>query len=254
MDKNQKEERRRQEDIALNRGLMWVGGAIVLECLLLLVNRYYINYHTSEVDTAILIRSALVFVRIGGALAALAALAWTVLKFRKGEKAALPLVAALAAAAFTLCAHVTLAFDQAGMQMLLMLIPALAGLALVFYLYQREFFVGAAASGLSVLGLWFIRFGGVGLESLLCVAGVALVALAVLWLKKNGGVIGRADGSKLRLLSKKTAYPLVLTSCAVGLSAMLVAMIAGGGIAYYLIFAMVVWLFGLLVYYTVKLM
>lgn len=254
MDKNQKEERRRQEDIALNRGLMWVGGAIVLECLLLLVNRYYINYYTYEVDTAILVHSALTFVRIGGALAALAALIWTALKFRKGEKAALPLVAALAAAAVTLCAHVTLIFDQAGMQMLLMLIPALAGLALVFYLYQREFFVGGAVSGLSVLGLWFIRFGGLKLEAVLCVAGVAAIALAVLWLKKQGGVISRADGSKLRLLSKKTNYPLVLASCGVGLAAMLVALVAGGGIAYYLIFAMVAWLFALLVYYTVKLM
>lgn len=254
MDKNQKAERRRQEDIALNRGLMWVGGAIVLECLLLLVNRYFINYYAHEVDAAILVHSALMFVRVGAALATLAALVWMVLKIRKGEKAALPLVGTLVAAELALCAHVTLAFDRAGVQMLLMLVPALAGLALVFYLYQREFFVGAAASGLSVLGLWFIRFGGVGLEAVLCVAGVAAIALAVLWLKKQGGAIDRADGSKLRLLSKKTNYPLVLASCAVGLAAMLVALVAGGGIAYYLVFAMVVWLFALLVYYTVKLM
>ena len=30
MDKNQREERRRQEDIALNRGLLWVGAAILM--------------------------------------------------------------------------------------------------------------------------------------------------------------------------------------------------------------------------------
>ena len=40
MDKKQREERRRQEDIALQRGLLWVAGAIVLEALLVLVNRY----------------------------------------------------------------------------------------------------------------------------------------------------------------------------------------------------------------------
>ena len=44
MDKNQREERRRQEDIALNRGLLWVGAAILMELLLMLVNKYYINY------------------------------------------------------------------------------------------------------------------------------------------------------------------------------------------------------------------
>ena len=38
MDKNQREERRRQEDIALNRGLLWVGAAILMELLLMLVN------------------------------------------------------------------------------------------------------------------------------------------------------------------------------------------------------------------------
>ena len=30
MDKKQKEERRHQEDVALNKGLVWVGAAIVL--------------------------------------------------------------------------------------------------------------------------------------------------------------------------------------------------------------------------------
>ena len=39
MDKNQREERRRQEDIALNRGLLWVGAAILMELLLMLVNQ-----------------------------------------------------------------------------------------------------------------------------------------------------------------------------------------------------------------------
>ena len=44
MDYNEREARRRQEDRDLNRALIWVGAAIVLEFLLVLVNRYYINY------------------------------------------------------------------------------------------------------------------------------------------------------------------------------------------------------------------
>ena len=43
MDKKQREARRHQEDIALQRGLLWVVGAVVLEALLVLVNRFYIN-------------------------------------------------------------------------------------------------------------------------------------------------------------------------------------------------------------------
>ena len=52
MDKNQREERRRQEDIALNRGLLWVGAAILMELLLMLVNKYYINYYSCLLYTS----------------------------------------------------------------------------------------------------------------------------------------------------------------------------------------------------------
>ena len=43
-------------------------------------------------------------------------------------------------------------------------------------------------------------------------------------------------------------------SCGVGLAAVVVSLVLGASVAYYLIFAMIAWLFGLLVYYTVKLM
>ena len=40
-------------------------------------------------------------------------------------------------------------------------------------------------------------------------------------LKKNGGKVKRKDGTAVRVLSKKTSYPVVLASCCVGLAAML---------------------------------
>ena len=66
MDKNQRDERRRQEDIALTRGLIWVGAAIVLELLLLLINKYYVNiYSTQEsIDTAYAVLNGMKVVRI----------------------------------------------------------------------------------------------------------------------------------------------------------------------------------------------
>lgn len=255
MNKKEREARRRQEDMALNRGLMWVGGAIVLEALLLLVNRYYINYRLDEVFTAEMVLNVLKGVRIAGAVAFVLAVVWTVLQFRKGAKFILPVAAAAAGGALAICAHVTLAFQKNGVQMLLLLVPAWAGLALIFYLYQREFFLGAAGVGLAVLGLWFVRFGsGVGFEALLCLAGVAAVTAAAFWLKKNNGKIPGPEGKLLRVMSKKTSYTMILASCGAGLVALLAAMVLGANIAYYLIFVMVAWLFGLLVYYTVKLM
>ena len=43
MDYNEREAQRRQEDRDLNRALIWVGAAVVLEFLLSLINKYYIN-------------------------------------------------------------------------------------------------------------------------------------------------------------------------------------------------------------------
>ena len=254
MDKNQREARRRQEDRALNRGLMWVGGAIVLEFLLLLVNRYYIHFKTSEIDLAIALRTVLQVLRIAGAVAGIAALVWAVLRFRKSEKTGLPLVLALACGALAVCAHITMAFQDSGVRMLFLMVPAWAGLALIYYLYQREFFLGAVASGLSILGLWFVRYGSrFSLETVLTLVGVLVVAAAALWLKKNNGVLKQGE-SEIRILSKNTSYPLILASCLVGLLVQLAAMALGANLAYYLMFAMVAWLFALLVYYTVKLM
>lgn len=253
MNKKQKEARQHQEDIALSRGMLWVGGAIVLELLLLLVNRYYINYFVSEVDVAIALAGAMGILRIAGAAAAVLGLAWAAVRFRKGQKAGAYTIAALACGAVAVCCHVSLAFQEVGVRMLFLLVPAWAGLALIFYLYQRELFLGVTASGLAVLGLWFVRVGGT-MEASACLAGIVLVTVAALLLKKSGGVARRADGEEVRILSKKAAYPPVLASCLVGLAAVLAGIFLGANVAYYLIFVMVVWLFALLVFYTVKLM
>ena len=39
MNKKQQEEQRRQEDLALMHGLLWVAGAVVLEVMLFFINR-----------------------------------------------------------------------------------------------------------------------------------------------------------------------------------------------------------------------
>ena len=185
---------------------------------------------------------------IGAALA----LVWTVLQLKKGGKFGWPLIGAIALGAVAVCAHVAVKYQGPGMNMLFWLVAAWALLAMMFYIYQREFFLGAAACGMSVLGLWFARYGAAGrLESGLLTAGIAAMGLAALWLKKNGGVIPAP--TPIQFLPKEGGHSVLLATCLASLAAM-AAGLAVESLAYYLIFAMAAWLFALFVYYTVKLM
>lgn len=253
MDKQQREARRHQEDIALQRWLLWVAGAAVFEGLLVLVNRFYIHYYVDEVDIAYGFHYALQGLRIAGPVLAALALIWAAVRLKQGGKTGLPVVLALGCGAVGLCAHVAFTFQDVGVPMLFWLVVAWAVLALVYYLYQREFFLAATSVGLSILGLWFVRYGaGRWLEPALMAAGIAVVLVAALWLKQRDGILPGAG--RISFLPQEANYPVVLVSGLAGLAALVAAMVLGSAVAYYLIFLMMAWMFALFVYYTVKLM
>ena len=256
MDYNEREARRRQEYRDLNRALIWVGAAIVLEFLLVLVNKYYINFRTTteSINLALAINAALQGLRWVSLAALAACLVWAFLRMNKGEKAALPLALTAASGALFLCAQVILGFRDSGVRMLFWLVPAWAALALVYYLYQREFFLAALVSGLGVLGLWFVRHAGaVSPYTIAAVVAIVLVAGAMLWMKSHQGRLIVKEGIK-RVLPPEAGYALMFASCVVSLAAIAAAVALGSAVSYYLLFAMVAWLFALLVYYTVKMM
>ena len=256
MDKNQREERRRQEDIALNRGLLWVGAAILMELLLMLVNKYYINYYSTveSINMVYAFDAGLKAVRIVALIALAASAVWCFLRFsREGRTGTMPLVLVAAFSAVTAIAHITICFKDAGVRMLFLLVPAWAALALVYYLYQREFFLSALVSGVGVLGLWFVRHAGASsLYTIGAVVVILLLAGIMLWLKGHNGRL--FPGEAGQLLPAEAGYPLMLLSCVVGLAAIAIAAFVGVALSFYLLYAMVAWLFALLVYYTVKMM
>lgn len=257
MDKKQREARearRRQEDIALQRALLWVVGAAALEALLVLLNRFYFHANLeTEVNIYLTLHEVLRVLRMVFPVAALLALIWTGWQLKQGKKFGLPLIAAIALAAVSVCIHVVLKYQAAGMSMLYWLVIAWGVLAMVFYIYQREFFLGASACGMSVLALWFARYGAAGRpETLLILAAIAVVGLGALWLKKNDGAL--SEKLNLQFLPRKASYSVLLVTCLASFAAVIAAMLAGDMVAYYLMFVMVAWLFALFVYYTVKLM
>lgn len=254
MDRNEREARRHQEDRALNKALIWVGVAIVLEFLLVLVNRYYINYNTSteSINRVLAIQAALVGLRWVSLVALVVCVVWMLVQLSKNGNAVLPGVLAIAAGGLLLCSHVILNFRDTGLRMMFWMVPAWAALALVYYLYQREFFFSAVISGLGLLGLWFVRHASpLGLYTILVVVVLVLLTLGLFLLKKKNGLFQLGKG-KARLLPAEANYSLIFLSFVVSLVVIALAAFVGGSMAYYLLYAMVAWLFALLVYYTVK--
>lgn len=254
MDRNEREARRHQEDRALNKALIWVGVAIVLEFLLVLVNRYYINYNTSteSINRVLAIQAALVGLRWVSLVALVVCVVWMLVQLSKNGNAVLPGVLAIAAGGLLLCSHVILNFRDTGLRMMFWMVPAWAALALVYYLYQREFFFSALISGLGLLGLWFVRHASpLGLYTILVVVVLVLLTLGLFLLKKKDGLFQLGKG-KARLLPAEANYSLIFLSFVVSLVVIALAAFLGGSMAYYLLYAMVAWLFALLVYYTVK--
>lgn len=260
MNKNQKDEQRLQEDIALSRGLVWVGIAIVLELLLLLVNKYYVNVYTTveSVEMALMVLNILEAVRVIGVGAAAAFGIWGILKFKKGKECQIPVMLMLISGILVFSSHVIMNFQGTGVHMLYMLIPALAALALVYYLYQKDFFYSAALCGMGVVALWLIRHGAntaYTVYAYLAAMGLVLVAGAVILggVRQTDGAL-TLMGQKIRILPEDANYLILLVTAVVNIAVVAAAMLMGGILAYYLLYVMIAYLFGLLVYYTVKMM
>lgn len=253
--------RSRKEDAVLNRVLVWFGAAVVAELVLLLLNRYYINYtlKPGEIEFASgLLKAFPVIIGIAAACTA-ACLIWTYLSHKGGKSILLPSVCFWVCAAALVISAVTYFFSSTGVQFLCGAVPVAAVLALVFYLYQHEFFAVTVLSALGILGLWLFRRAEGGHQRLvyayLVVMAVVLVGsvLACRTLQSNSGVLGKG-AKKLQLFRPNASYGMIYITCALVAVVLCAALLFGTAAAYYLIFVMVGWLFVMAVYYTVKLM
>lgn len=253
-------QKQQQEDIALSRALMWFAAAMVLEFLLLLVNKYFINFAMDQVKLALALEKVLIAVSVLALLGA-AACAVRVWKGLNAEGAApfLPVLLTVALAVASVSAALVVRFGNSAMQLLYVLVPAGAVLALIYYLYQKEFFFSAFAVGVGLLGLWLVR-KNVGTHDLLvglyaAAGAVVLLALLVLMrkLKQDQGVLS-VKGKKFTVLPAKSSILPVVLSCLLSLLLMAAGLLLGSTAAFYLLFVLLAWLFVLLVYYTVKLM
>lgn len=258
MDKKKEQQmaRRRQEDEMLNRMLAWFGIALGYEAIVLLLKRFYVNF--SSTDMGIAIASALVAVFsvlwwVTPLLTAGAAV-WLVLWKRQGKPIRLP--ATCTAVLGVLSVTVILAYWlEDGVDYLGAVAPTVAVLALVYYLYQREFFCNTILAGGGILALVVYRRMYL-YHPTMVLAGFILgwvllaAAAAAAWqLSKAGG-----KWKKRRLFQKGISYVPTYLTCGVTALTMFAALIGGASVAFYAIFVLVIWLFCMAVYYTVRLM
>ncbi|WP_297716330.1 hypothetical protein [Intestinimonas sp.] len=253
--------RNHKEDIVLNRVLIWFGAAVVAELVLLLLNRYYINVTTApgEIEFAgALLKAWPVLIGVTAVGAALC-LFWSYFWAKGGKRITLPAILAGVFFVGLVISVVTYRFYATGVQFLCGAVPAAAVLALVYYLYQHEFFAVTVLSALGLVGLWLFRRAGGGHQTLVyayvAVLAVILVGTVLLCrsLSAKDGVL-TLGGKKLQLFSRSASYGMIYLTCAVVAVAVAAALLLGTAVAYYLIFALVAWIFIMAVYYTVKLM
>jgi len=165
--KEQQAQRAKQEDVVLNKVLWWIVGAVVLEVLLLLLNKVYANYTVEQIELAKSLRDVFSVLMIALPICFVVLLIWAVVARKSGKFTRLSSVLAGVMLALAVCAVVIRVFDESGIRLLYVAVPAVAVLALIYYLYPREVFFAALLEGHNAKA---VKLGGV--ENLLAAAGL----------------------------------------------------------------------------------
>lgn len=255
-EKEKRQMRQGEEDAVFNRLLLWLGGVVVAEAIVLFFKRFYIDVRATDFGISMLVfldKFFGIFMYAGLVLTILGAICC--LYCAKKQKHVRPAAVVTSLLAFVwIISVVARVLGDTGMKILMLLPIVAAVLILIYFLYQRAFFVNTIVSGIGMLLLWLFRqysdSHSAIVTAMLIVFWVVLAAFVILTLaiRKNGGLLG-----KRMLVEDAKSYVACWLTCAVVLIASVLALILGASVAFYLIYVVIGWLFCLAVYYTVKL-
>lgn len=251
-------EKRRMEDRIFSRMLVWLAGAAILEIFFVAANRYYVHARAGEMNGMLAWRAVLAGLGAAGIVLFFVFLFLAARNRTRSNASVLPNV--LAGGSLTLGVGCLLirTFGQNASRLMLAAVPGLAVLALVFYLYQKEFFPCVLAGEMGILSLLVFRTVGRadGKYYVLLLATV-LVAVCCAWLVyragRNGGVL-TVGGRQIQAFSQEAGWKVCAVSAVVTAVVLLLPLILGGAMAYYGIWILGAWMFILAVYFTAKLM
>lgn len=260
MDKNVKKNKLAQEkadEEALNSILAWVAGGAVLEFILLLLNRYWVNYNLgAELTFRVKVLDPAVKIIAFLALIGAGVIAY---RWKKSEtKKCLPLAEALVLLGTSAGCFAAWLLGSAGLTVVYTAAPIIVLIAVIYHLYQREFFLISLLCAMGLFGNWLCSHGISGRTAVVCwiytLCALALTG-AALWVcslcrKENGSFPWK--GKKFPLFTKETNFPLLYLTAAVTAAVLVCALVGLPTMALYAV--SVAWLLIMAVYYTVKLM
>lgn len=251
-------DRKRAEDQVFNRMLLWLAGAVIVELIMLLVNRFYVHARASELGGQMVWRTVLMILLFAGIALFVAFLAWGVhLRKGDGKRGTLQFILAAGCLCIGVGGFAMRQYSTVAAPLVLATVPGLAILAMVFYLYQREFFGCVLVGGLGIIGLWLFRMvdASNGYYAYLVLSLIVAAAGAVLaWkLKKQDGML-RVKGQEIAVLQRGAAYPAYYVTAVLMALLLLAPLALGAAVAYYSIWVLAAWLFILAVFFTSRMM
>ena len=253
-DKSKREQRHEQEDATFNKMLLWLLGAAVVELLVMLIKKVYVEAWVGVAAFYVLRNFFHVFIFLGVALTA-AGLVWAVLSYRGGKSAVVPCICAAVAAGLWVLSVLGYYLLDVGMNIMLLLPAVAAVLIVVYFLYQRVFFLNSLMTAGGLLALWLYQQHYADHPTMIRLgfaAGFVLLAAALVMsilLRSGGGKLGG-----LRVMPAGTSYLMTWITCGVTALALVLALALGTAAGFYLLFTLVAWEFVQAVFYTVRLM
>lgn len=194
-DKGKRARRQNEDDKVFNRMLLWLAAAVVLELLLWLLQKAYVDISFDPMIAKGLLEFFKIFT-IAGLIICAGCAAWAVVFARSGKPILLPAAIAAASGALWVVSVVCRFAYPGGVRVLMMFPAGGAVLIIIFFLYQRPFFYNAALTCGGLLALWLHRQYYMNHPRLItaCIVGgvvvLALAAALAFQLRKTDGKLG----------------------------------------------------------------
>ncbi|MFI3255123.1 MAG: hypothetical protein R3Y63_12445 [Eubacteriales bacterium] len=269
MDEREKLLQRKKEDLRFIQSCVFVVLALMVEVYLFQVRDYFFGLNGTW-ERAFLLQDIYEWGLWIGIILFFSGVIWTGVSIYTGKGDIFYPISTFAVGfvLYATCWGITL-YGEKGVNILLFLVPAWAGLGLIFCLYQVEFFISAFFTSLGGVCLWLsgqtelFSGGSLSRQQLtfyVCLNATILIIIFGFYMVNkafhNEGVLRfyKQDLTLISDLKDNSSLWLVGLSGVLSLVTLAVAITLGFQVIYYCTILLLGWLFVLLVYYTVKLM